>query len=64
MWQNIPEPSLTTPEPSVCVKLEDDISIKSEQIEDNKGSMVTSTHIQFFVNKYFQVEFFVWMQKQ
>ena len=40
---------LKSPESSVCVKLEDDSTIKSEQIEDNKGSMTTSSHNRSFV---------------
>ena len=47
--ENISDTILKSPEPSVCVELEDDSTIKSEQIEDNKGSMATSKHIRSFV---------------
>ena len=41
--ENIQDVTLISPVPSVCVKLEDDITMKSEQIEDNKGSIYTNS---------------------
>jgi hypothetical protein len=47
--ENISDTSLKSVELSFCPKLEDDITNKLEQIEDNKGSMATSKHIRSFV---------------